>query len=146
VIFRLANVIGPRSQHGVIRDFIRKLRRSSDQLEILGDGTQTKSYLYITDCIQAIETAWKNSQNQVEIYNVGSEDQISVREIAEIVTQEMELGDIELRFTGGVDGGRGWKGDVKNMLLDISKLKSRGWSPKYTSQQAIQETVKQFID
>lgn len=66
------------------------------------------------------------STEQVEIYNVGSEDQINVKTIAEIVAEEMGLQNVKFKFTGGVDGGRGWKGDVKNMLLDITKLKSHG--------------------
>lgn len=141
-ILRLANIVGPRSQHGVIHDFTRKLNTNRKQLEILGDGTQTKSYLYITDCINAILLALEKSNEQVEIYNVGSEDQITVTEIAQTVTQEMGLKNVRLTCTGGVDGGRGWKGDVKNMLLDITKLKSLGWKPNYNSEQAITETVK----
>jgi len=82
------------------------------------------------------------SRELVEVFNVGSEDQIDVKRIAEIVIEEMGLKDVELKFTGGVDGGRGWIGDVKNMLLDISKLKLRGWRPRYNSEQAIRVTVK----
>lgn len=145
IILRLANTIGPRSQHGVIHDFVQKLRKNSSQLEILGDGTQTKSYLYITDCIKAIETAYKTAKNQVEIYNVGSEDQISVTQIAQIVTEEMGLKNVKFVYTGGVDGGRGWKGDVKNMLLDIAKLKKEGWRPKYNSAEAVRKAVKHLI-
>jgi len=145
IILRLANTIGPRSQHGVVHDFIQKLRRNPKQLEILGDGTQTKSYLYITDCTKAIETAYKTAENQVEIYNVGSEDQINVTQIAKIVTEEMNLNNVKLTYTGGIDGGRGWKGDVKNMLLDINKLKSHGWKPKHNSVQALRKAVKHLV-
>jgi len=145
VILRLANTIGPRSQHGVIHDFILKLRRNPRQLEILGDGTQTKSYLYIDDCIKAIETAYKTARNRVEICNVGSEDQISVTQIAQIVTEEMKLKNVKLIYTGGVDGGRGWKGDVKKMLLGITKIKSKGWKPKHNSRQAIRKATKHAI-
>jgi len=145
IILRLANTIGPRSQHGVIHDFIQKLRKNPKQLEILGDGTQTKSYLYITDCIKAIETAYKTARNQVEIYNVGSEDQINVKIIAKIVTEEMNLKNVQFTYTGGIDGGRGWKGDVKNMLLNITKLKAEGWNPKHNSIQAIRKPVKHLI-
>ncbi|MCW3985513.1 MAG: SDR family NAD(P)-dependent oxidoreductase [Candidatus Bathyarchaeota archaeon] len=145
VILRLANTIGPRSQHGVVHDFILKLRRNPRQLEILGDGTQTKSYLYIDDCIKAIETAYKTARNRVEICNVGSEDQTSVTQIAEIITEEMGLNNVKLIYTGGVDGGRGWKGDVKKMLLDITKIKSKGWKPKHNSLQALRRTVKHLV-
>jgi UDP-glucose 4-epimerase len=145
VILRLANIVGPRSQHGVIHDFTEKLNTNPNELEILGDGTQTKSYLYIADCIKAIQTVIKTARNQVEIYNVGSEDQISVTKIAEIVAEEMGLRNVRFTYTGGVDGGRGWKGDVKNMLLDASRLRAEGWKPEYSSEQAVIRTVKELI-
>jgi UDP-glucose 4-epimerase len=144
IILRLANIIGPRSQHGVIHDFVQKLRKNPKQLEILGDGTQNKSYLYIDDCINATKIAHSTTKNQVEIYNVGSEDQISVIKIAQIVAEEMGLENVRFTCTGGVDGGRGWKGDVKNMLLDTAKLKTKGWKPRYTSAGAIRKTVKHY--
>ena len=142
IIYRLANIVGPRSQHGVIYDFIQKLQKNPNILEILGDGTQNKSYLYINDCIEAMLLALEKSTEQVEIYNVGSEDQIDVKTIAEIVAEKMGLQDIKFKFTGGVDGGRGWKGDVKNMLLDVNKIKSLGWKPKLNSKQAIRQAIK----
>jgi UDP-glucose 4-epimerase len=137
IIYRLANVVGSRSQHGVIYDFIQKLTENPKELEILGDGTQNKSYLYVADCINAMLLGLKKANNRVEIYNVGSKDQINVNTIAQIVIREMKLKNVKLTLTGGVDGGRGWEGDVKNMLLDINKLKSLGWKPKLNSQQAI---------
>ncbi|MDH7477947.1 MAG: NAD-dependent epimerase/dehydratase family protein [Candidatus Bathyarchaeota archaeon] len=145
IIYRLANIIGPRSQHGVIYDFVNKLSMDSKKLEILGDGTQRKSYLYIDDCIDAILTGVNHSHNRVEIYNVGSEDQVNVKEIADIVSQEMGLKDVKYVYTGGVDGGRGWKGDVKVMLLSIEKIKSLGWKLKLNSHQAVRKTVKAIL-
>ncbi len=145
VIYRLANIVGSRSEHGIIHDFIQKLRKNSKELEILGDGTQTKSYLHITDCIKAILLGLEEAKNQIEIYNVGSEDQINVKTIAQIIIEEMKLKNVKLTYTGGVDGGRGWKGDVKNMLLNINKIKSLGWEPKLNSRQAIRTTVRAFI-
>jgi len=119
VICRLANIVGSRSGHGVIYDFINKLRSNPKTLEVLGDGTQRKSYLYVDDCVEALLIASEKSREQVEIYNVGSEDTVNVATIARIVIEEMGLSDVEIKYTGGVDGGRGWKGDVKEMLLDI---------------------------
>jgi UDP-glucose 4-epimerase len=145
IILRPANMIGPRSTHGVMLDFIRKLKENPKELEILGDGTQTKSYLYIDDCIDAIMKAYESTQEPVEIYNVGSEDQTNVTQIAKTVINEMKLENVKLKFTGGVDGGRGWIGDVKNMLLDINKLKKLGWKPKLSSQQAVRETARHLI-
>jgi len=142
IIYRLANIIGPRSTHGVIPDFIQKLRKNPKELEILGDGTQTKSYLHVNDCVDAMLIGLEKSTEQVEICNVGSEDQINVKAIAEIVINEVKLKNVKLRLTGGVDGGRGWKGDVKTMLLDITKIKSLGWKPKLNSKQAVKKTAK----
>jgi len=145
VIYRLANIVGPRSKRGVIYDFIQKLKRNPKGLEILGDGTQNKSYLYITDCIQAILTGLEKSKSRVEIFNVGSEDQTNVKTIAKLIIEEAKLKNVKLIYTGGVDGGRGWKGDVKNMLLDISKLKFLGWKPEFKSEQAIRKATKHLM-
>jgi UDP-glucose 4-epimerase len=142
LILRFANIVGPRSKHGVVFDFVKKLQEDPRELEILGDGTQIKSYLYIDDCISAILTAFRSMQGKVEILNVGSEDQVIVREIAGIVVEEMGLKDMHFRFTGGVDGGRGWVGDVKNMFLDVTRLKAKGWRPKYNSEEAVKQTAK----
>jgi UDP-glucose 4-epimerase len=140
LILRLANVIGPRSNHGVIFDFIQKILVNSAELEILGDGTQEKSYLYITDLIGAmmhLTEVFQQGGEKTAIYNVGSKDRITVEQIAKIVARETGHPKIRLRFTGGVDGGRGWKGDVKNMQLSIQKLLGTGWKPRYSSEQAV---------
>ena len=144
VIYRFANVVGPRSTHGVTYDFIKKLRKNENELEILGDGKQKKSYLYISDCIEAMLFGMDKSRNKVEIFNIGSEDWVDVSKIADIVSKEMNLSP-KYRFTGGVDGGRGWKGDVKIMRLSIEKLKNMGWTPKYGSEEAIEMTARWLI-
>jgi len=145
IIYRLANIIGPRSTHGVICDFIRKLREDPTKLEVLGNGSQNKSYLLIDDCIRAINVGLEKDESQVEIFNVGSDDQIDLRRIAGIITEEMGLENVKLRFTGGVSGGRGWIGDIKNMLLETSKLKSRGWNPKHKSEDSVRLTTRDML-
>ncbi len=145
VILRLANIVGPRSGHGVIYDFISKLRVNPKELEILGDGTQTKSYLYINDCIDAFIQANEKSEGLTNIFNVGSQDQINVKEIAKLVVDEMDLKDVTFQFTGGVDGGRGWRGDVKQMLLDVTKIESIGWKHKFSSKEAIVQTIRSLL-
>lgn len=145
VVYRLANVIGPRSKHGVIYDFIQKLRNNPQELVILGDGTQTKSYLYINDCVKAMLVGLAKTKSRFETYNVGSEDQINIETIAKIVVEKMKLKGVQFNLTGGVDGGRGWKGDVKNMLLDISKIKSLDWKPTLNSKQAVEKTAKEIV-
>jgi len=145
IICRLANIIGPRSRHGVIHDFIKKLESDPRELEILGDGTQTKSYLYVDDLVSALSTIIEKTRRKLEIFNIGSEDWVDVKTIAEIVTEEMGLKDVSFRFTGGVNGGRGWKGDVKYMLLSIEKMKSLGWKPRLNSAEAVRITARKIL-
>ncbi len=148
LVLRYANVIGPRSTHGVIFDFVRKLRANSRVLEILGDGTQRKSYIYVSDAIDAtlhlLET-FRNSGREYDVYNIGSEDWVTVREIADIVVEEMGLKDVRYVFKPATPDGRGWPGDVKLMLLDISKLKSTGWRPKINSREAVRATARWLV-
>ena len=144
IIYRLANVVGPRSNHGVIYDFVHKLRDNPDELEVLGDGSQSKSYLYIDDCITGLLKGIERG-NRVDIYNIGSWDRTNVLEIAETVKDEMGLSEVRIRLTGGVDGGRGWRGDVKIMQLDMDELRSVGWTPKYGSAEAVRLTARSVI-
>jgi len=146
---RYANVIGPRSNHGVIIDFVRKLRKDPTHLEILGDGTQRKSYLYISDAVDAtlhLFLKFIGGDKMHEVYNVGNDDWVTVREIADIVVEEMGLKGVRYSFKPVTPDGRGWPGDVKFMLLDISKLKSTGWSPKYDSKGAVREAVRALVN
>ena len=137
-IFRLANIIGPRLTHGVIFDFVNKLKQSKSKLEILGNGNQTKSYLYISDCIEAMLLVEEKLQKQIEIYNIGSKDWTSVKRIAEIVTEEMNLTP-KFVFTGEE---RGWEGDVPKMLLDVSKIEKMGFKIKYNSDVAVRKSTQ----
>jgi len=147
LIFRLANIIGERSNHGVIYDFIAKLRGNPDELEILGDGTQRKSYLHVSDTVEGMLQVFEHFRNEnrsVDFYNLGNDDWITVREIAEIVSERMGLKPA-FRFTGGVDGGRGWKGDVKFMRLSIEKARRTGWRPGLNSHEAVTRTVEELL-
>jgi UDP-glucose 4-epimerase len=147
-ILRLANIIGPASNHGVIFDFVRKLRLNPHLLEVLGDGKQNKSYLYIDDCISAILLAYQSLDDKdkiIQIFNVGSEDRIEVSAIARIIAQEMRLDDLEIHSRSGVNGGRGWSGDVKYMQLDTSKIKARGWKAEQQSENAVRKTVRTLL-
>jgi UDP-glucose 4-epimerase len=144
LILRLANIIGPRSNHGVVVDLIKKIRTNPKELEILGDGHQEKSYMYISDCIEAmmrLTSTFSKGAEKVDVFNVGPNDKITVAQIAKIVSEEMNVLSIKYRFTGGVDGGRGWRGDVKIMQLSIDKLLRTGWKPTYSSMQAVRMTA-----
>ena len=136
VAVRLANVVGPNATHGVIYDFIHKLSSDTESLEILGDGTQTKSYLYIDDCINALMLAATQSIGTFQPFNVGSNDTINTIDIANIVINQLKLENVKVRLTYGVEG-RGWLGDVKQMLLDCSKINELGWRAKRNSREAI---------
>jgi len=144
-IIRLANVIGPRSNHGVVFDFVQKLKKNLKTLEVLGDGSQNKSYMHVSDCISSLIMVSKEQKPGLQLYNVGSLDKINVLTIAKCVIDSMHLKDVEIKLTGGVDGGRGWVGDVKEMMLDISKIGTKGWSPKFSSSRAVQATVDSLI-
>jgi UDP-glucose 4-epimerase len=117
-IFRFANIIGSRSGHGVITDFIKKLEKNPAELEILGDGKQTKSYLEVHECTAAILFAVGHARGMVNTFNIGSEDWIDVKSIAEIVTEEMHIPIQNLHC-----GERGWVGMSRgcSLLLTGSK-------------------------
>lgn len=144
VVFRFANVIGNRSDHGVLIDFIKKLKNNPSELEILGDGTQTKSYVYIDDCIGGMLFAEENAKSDFEIFNLGSEDRITVKEIAGLVVNSLGLKNVRYKFTGGYEG-RGWKGDVKFMQLSIDKIKKLGWKPNYNSKESAKKAISDLI-
>jgi UDP-glucose 4-epimerase len=140
--FRFANIIGERSGHGVITDFIRKLRANPAELEILGDGRQAKSYLEVHECIAAMIFATGKARGTVNTFNIGSEDWIDVKTIAEIVIEEMHLSGTTLRFTGGE---RGWVGDVPRMQLSIDRLKALRWKPQLGSKESVRLAVKDLL-
>jgi UDP-glucose 4-epimerase len=125
-VYRFANIIGDRSSHGVIWDFIHKLRENPAELEILGDGRQTKSYLEVGACVEAMLFAADHAAERFNVFNIGSEDWIDVVGIADVVVREMGLPRVRYRFTGG---DRGWVGDVPRMQLSVEKLKKLGWRP-----------------
>lgn len=140
--FRFANVVGPKQTHGVGYDFVRRLKIDPHTLEILGDGTQTKSYIYITDILDALRLIEKKHLTGFSYYNVATEDAVTVTEIADIAVSEMKLGKVLYKYTGG---DRGWKGDVPKISLDSGKLRSKGWKNKYNSRQAIQMSIRSMI-
>ena len=141
-IFRPANIVGPRQTHGVGYDFIKKLKDNPKELIILGDGTQSKSYLYVDDLISAMLLAVKKTKDSVNLFNVASASFIDVRTIAEIVVEEMGLKNVKFKYTGGP---KGWKGDVPKVRMDIAKIKRLGWKAKFTSMEAIQKSIQDLL-
>lgn len=143
LVFRFPNVIGPRLTHGVIFDFVRKLRETPDELEILGDGTQCKPYIYVLDLVEAIIRLTESWHPGVDVFNVGViGGGTTVTRVAEVVREEMGLPDARFCFTGG---DRGWKGDVPRFDYDISKVLATGWAPTHTSDEAVRATVRAVL-
>ncbi|MDD1673449.1 MAG: NAD-dependent epimerase/dehydratase family protein [Methanomicrobiales archaeon] len=141
-VYRFANIIGERSGHGVIGDFIQKLRSDPRNLEILGDGRQSKSYLEVHACVDAMLYAAEHADRPLNVLNIGSKDWIDVRSIADIIVQEMGLRDVQYHFTGGE---RGWVGDVPRMLLSLEKMKELGWRPSVTSRESVVITTRALL-
>ena len=143
VIFRFPNVIGPRLTHGVVFDFFKKLNNNPHKLDILGDGTQCKPYIYVHDLVEAIALLTREFAPGEIVYNLSvCSEGTTVTKIAEIVIEELGLSNVELKYSGG---DRGWKGDVPSFKYDISKVLSTGWSPKYTSDEAVRKTVRDIV-
>ncbi len=138
--FRFANIIGPAMTHGILFDFSERLRSDPSRLRVLGDGRQVKSYLRTEECVEAMLTATEKAKDPVNIFNIGSNDQISVREIAQRVVAA--YGDrARVEFTGG---DRGWVGDIPQQLLSIDRIRSMGWAPRRTSAEAIALTIREI--
>jgi len=141
IVLRYANVVGPRLRHGVVWDFVVKLRRNPNELEILGDGGQVRSYIYIDDAIEATLLAWKKSIDSLSVYNVASEDWITVKEVADIVVKAFGLKNVRYVYKPLLHGV-GWLGDVKKIALDIAKLRALEFKPKYGSREAVRLTAR----
>ena len=142
-IFRFANIVGERGTHGVIFDFIHKLKRDPTRLEVLGDGNQAKSYMEVRDCVRSMYHL-VNSQNEaINYFNLGSGDVCSVSRIAELVVEESGLEGVSIEYTGGQ---RGWAGDVPKAALAVDKLNATGFESTYDSDGAVRHTAKALIE
>ena len=142
-IFRFANIIGHRGTHGVIFDFIHKLKADPSRLEVLGNGLQEKSYMEVGDCVDGILHVMDESNDNLNLYNLGSHDTASVKRIAEIVVEETNCLDAKIEYTGG---DRGWAGDIPRAMLGIDKMLSTGYDVRYNSEDAIRHTAKCLIE
>ena len=142
-IFRFANIIGTRGTHGVIFDFIHKLKADPSRLEVLGNGLQEKSYMEVGDCVDGILHVMANSNDSVNLFNLGSHDTASVKRIAEIVVEETGCTGASIEYTGG---DRGWAGDIPRAMLAIDKMLEIGFDVNYNSEDAIRHTARALID
>jgi UDP-glucose 4-epimerase len=142
-IFRFANVVGGRMGHGVIYDFIQKLRKNPEELEILGDGNQEKPFFLVEDCIDGMEHAFRNSISQYDVYNLGCDSFSRVTRIGQVIIEEMNLKNVRIRYTGGK---RGWPGDVPVIRFNTLKMSGLGWQAKLTSDEAVRMAVRRLLD
>jgi len=147
-IFRFGNVVGDRMNHGVIFDFIQKLRKNPKELEIFGDGEQEKPFFLVEDCLEGMFHAFKcakfeNPELFCDVFNLGCETYTKIKKVAEIVIEEMGLKNVKLKFTGGK---RGWKGDAPVVHFSIEKMKKLGWKPRYTSDEAVRIAARRILN
>ncbi len=141
-VFRFANVVGPNQTHGVAYDFIRRLAKDPTQLKIFGDGTQSKPYIHVEDVLAAFRLMETRQAGGYDVFNVGSQDFLTVREIADIVCERMGLKGVKYNFTGG---SRGWKADVPVYRLNTNKVRAQGWQNRRNSREAVVAAVDSIL-
>lgn len=142
--FRFANVVGPRQTHGVGYDFVRRLRDDPSRLRILGNGTQSKSYIHVDDVLEAIALAGQDDATRFDLFNVATDDYITVKDIADLAVKEsgLNLDQVRYEYTGG---DRGWKGDVPIVRFDVTKIKATGWRSSRTSADAVRDSLRAML-
>ncbi len=145
LVFRFANVVGPMQTHGVTYDFVRKLSANAEILPILGDGKQSKSYIHVSDVIQAVLNAESKCQERFSTFNVSTDQQISVTEIANMCVDALALdsGSVLFDYSGG---DRGWKADVPVVRLSSEKIRALGWKPVFTSREAVLNSIESLVE
>lgn len=142
-IFRLANIVGGRATHGVIFDFTNSLEKDRQELKILGDGTQCKPYIHVSECIDGMLYGLRNAHDRLNVFNLGTSTGTDVNTIARTIVAELGWKDTGFRYTGG---DRGWPGDVPQFRCDVSKMKRLGWETSLTSDEAVRKAVKEIIN
>jgi UDP-glucose 4-epimerase len=141
-IYRFGNIVGPNATHGVIHDFVLRLRENPHELTVLGDGKQSKPYVYVADCLDGMEYGHAHAKGTVNCFNLAVDDQTSVTEIAEwtIETLGINRSGVDVKYTGG---SRGWRGDVPQVKLDTSRMTRLGWRPKLSSRESVKRTIRE---
>jgi UDP-glucose 4-epimerase len=139
--FRFGNVVGPRQTHGVGFDFVRRLAADPSRLRILGDGSQSKSYVHVSDVVEAVLTALHREAAPYQVYNVATGDYITVLEIADMAVKVAGLapGSVAYDFTGG---DRGWKGDVPVVRFNTDRIRALGWANRLTAAEALRSSLE----
>ncbi len=140
--FRFANVVGPNQTHGVAYDFVLRLLDDPTWLRILGDGTQSKSYIHVDDVLDALLLLHDRGWNGFDVFNVATEDYVTVKQIADLVTARLGLDAVDYRYSGG---DRGWRGDIPVVRFDSTKLRNLGWSNQRTAREALTDAIDAMI-
>ncbi len=140
-IFRFVSIVGERYQHGHVLDFVAQLQRDPTRLRVLGNGKQRKSYLYIGDCLDAIQAAVAAPSRSVEVYNLGTDEYVTVNDSIAVICDELRI-DPRREYTGGE---RGWIGDNPMILLDCKRIRALGWRPQVTIRDGIRRTVRYLL-
>ena len=141
-IYRFGNIVGPNPTHGAIYDFVLKLAKDKSHLPVLGDGTQSKMYVYVDDCIAGIQYGYDHAHEQLNYFNLAAPGHTSVKYIAEKTLETMKLGSTPIRYSGG---SRGWKGDVAVVRIASTKIEKLGWVARYDSTQAIDKAIEDAV-
>ena len=142
-IFRFPNVVGPRATHGVIYDFINKLKYMPENITVLGDGNQYKPYLYVSELIKAILFVLNNTNEKINLYNIGNTTRTYVKDIIKMTINEMNLKHItNIIYTGG---SKGWIGDVSEFEYCLDKIHNLGWRASMTSDEAVRKAIIENI-
>ena len=142
-IFRFGNVVGPRGTHGAALDFLNKLKAHETKLEVLGDGTQAKPYVYVSDVVGAILHGLDRANDRLNVYNIAPPDVASVKFIAEECVRASPFPTATIEYTGG---DRGWPGDIPKSRMDGTKLTKLGYSMSHTSQDAVRKCVAALVN
>jgi UDP-glucose 4-epimerase len=143
-VFRFGNVVGPRQTHGVGFDFLRHLLKNPSKLRILGDGSQSKSYIHVDDVVEAVLLAGRNFTERYAVYNVATGDYITVKEIAGLVVEcaGLDPRQVEFEYTGG---DRGWKGDVPIVRLNTDRIRALGWTCRLPTREALRNSLTSML-
>jgi UDP-glucose 4-epimerase len=141
IVFRFVGIIGGRMDHGVVHDFVRKLQKDPTRLEILGDGTQSRSFVLVDDCLEAMLFVLAKTTKNYNLVHIGNVDQISINETARVIFEVMKLKNIKLHPTGG---NVGWKGDVTSNFIATETLTAWGWKPRRSSREAVFEAASRL--
>lgn len=141
-IYRFGNICGPFPTHGVMLDFVLKLKRDPSQLVVLGNGTQSKPYVHVEDCLDGMQFGYEHVKDEVNCYNLAVSSATTVNDIAAWTIEAMGLRDV--RVERGTEP-RGWKGDVAQVRLDTSRMQALGWRPKLTSDEAVKKAIAETV-